>query len=159
MCRSSGVVIRACSSCGLDWVSTNPAHVGPQAQADIQQSLTTWREKLLKIGATVVSHGRYVTFQLAEVAVPRELFQKFSASSMGCGRLLCRHHGGPSSSIQVARQDRCVRRAPGYALTARKGRWPGIRSPNRLDKEGRSIYRLPDQDRTRIRASYLLHYR
>ncbi len=45
-------------------------------QADIQQSLTTLREKLLKIGATVVGHGRYVTFQLADVAVPRELFQK-----------------------------------------------------------------------------------
>ena len=28
------------------------------------------------IGAKVVSHGRYVTFQLAEVAVPRSLFQK-----------------------------------------------------------------------------------
>ena len=34
-------------------------------------SLTTLREKLVKIGAKVVSHGRYVTFQLAEVAVPR----------------------------------------------------------------------------------------
>jgi hypothetical protein len=39
-------------------------------------SLTTLREKLIKIGAKVVSHGRYVTFQLAEVAVPRNLFQK-----------------------------------------------------------------------------------
>ena len=39
-------------------------------------SLTTLREKLVKIGAKVVSHGRYVTFQLAEVAVPRSLFQK-----------------------------------------------------------------------------------
>ena len=38
-------------------------------------SLTTLREKLVKIGAKVVSHGRYVTFQLAEVAVPRELFR------------------------------------------------------------------------------------
>ena len=37
---------------------------------------TTLREKLVKIGAKVVSHGRYVTFQLAEVAVPRELFRK-----------------------------------------------------------------------------------
>ena len=36
----------------------------------------TLREKLVKIGAKVVSHGRYVTFQLAEVAVPRELFRK-----------------------------------------------------------------------------------
>ncbi len=39
-------------------------------------SLTIPREKLIKIGAKVVSHGRYVTFQLAEVAVPRELFRK-----------------------------------------------------------------------------------
>jgi len=37
-------------------------------------SLTTLREKLVKIGAKVVRHGRYVTFQLAEVAVPRDLF-------------------------------------------------------------------------------------
>jgi hypothetical protein len=39
-------------------------------------SLTTLREKLVTIGAKMVSHGRYVTFQLAEVAVPRELFRK-----------------------------------------------------------------------------------
>ena len=32
-------------------------------------SLTSLREKLVKIGAKVVSHGRYVTFQMAEVAV------------------------------------------------------------------------------------------
>ncbi len=37
-------------------------------------SLTTLREKLIKIGAKVVRHGRYVTFQLAEVAIPRRLF-------------------------------------------------------------------------------------
>ncbi len=34
-------------------------------------SLTTQREKLVKIGAKVVRHGRYVTFQLAKVAMPR----------------------------------------------------------------------------------------
>ncbi len=39
-------------------------------------TLTTLREKLVKIGAKVVSHGRYVTFQLAEVAVPRKLFRE-----------------------------------------------------------------------------------
>ena len=37
-------------------------------------SLTTLREKLIKIGAKVVCHGRYITFQLAEVAIPRALF-------------------------------------------------------------------------------------
>jgi len=30
----------------------------------------------VKIGAKAVAHGRYVTFQLAEVAVPRDLFGK-----------------------------------------------------------------------------------
>src|ERR1044071_4192253 len=37
-------------------------------------SMTSLREKLIKIGAKDVHHGRYVTFQLAEVAVPRRLF-------------------------------------------------------------------------------------
>jgi Transposase DDE domain group 1 len=37
-------------------------------------SMTSLREKLIKIGAKVVSHGRYVTFQMAEVAVPRQIF-------------------------------------------------------------------------------------
>ena len=38
-------------------------------------SLTTLREKLVKIGAKVVAHARYVTFQMAEVAIPRWLFR------------------------------------------------------------------------------------
>ncbi len=37
-------------------------------------SLTTLREKLVKIGAKVTRHAKYVTFQLAEVAVPRRMF-------------------------------------------------------------------------------------
>ena len=36
--------------------------------------MTTLRDKLIKIGAKVVRHGRYVTFQLAEVAISRRLF-------------------------------------------------------------------------------------
>ena len=39
-------------------------------------SLTTLREKLIKIGAKVVRHSRYITFQMAEVAVSRGLFRK-----------------------------------------------------------------------------------
>jgi hypothetical protein len=38
-------------------------------------TLTTLREKLIKIGAKVVCHARKVVFQMAEVAVPRELFR------------------------------------------------------------------------------------
>ncbi len=37
-------------------------------------SLTTLREKLIKIGAKMVRYGRYITFQLAEVAIPKSLF-------------------------------------------------------------------------------------
>jgi hypothetical protein len=37
-------------------------------------SLTSLKEKLIKIGAKVVSHGRYVAFQMAEVAIPQTLF-------------------------------------------------------------------------------------
>ncbi|MBP0129128.1 MAG: IS1380 family transposase [Nitrospira sp.] len=39
-------------------------------------SLTSLREKLVKIGAKLVAHGRYMTFQMAEVAVPRDLFRR-----------------------------------------------------------------------------------
>ena len=37
-------------------------------------SLTTLREKLAKMGTKVVRHSGYVIFQLADVAVPRQLF-------------------------------------------------------------------------------------
>jgi len=49
-----------------------------------QWSLSSVRDRIVKIGAKVVSHGRYAIFQMAhgryaifqmaEVAVPRELF-------------------------------------------------------------------------------------
>lgn len=38
------------------------------------RSLNTLREKLIKIGARVVKHSRYVTFQLAEVTISKSLF-------------------------------------------------------------------------------------
>jgi hypothetical protein len=59
---------------GLALWGAGCALVAPKAVA--QWSLTSLREKLIKIGAKVVSHGRYVTFQLAEVAVPRQMFQQ-----------------------------------------------------------------------------------
>src|SRR2546425_11367520 len=39
-------------------------------------SLTSLKEKLIKIGAKVVSHGRYIIFQMAEVAIARQMFQE-----------------------------------------------------------------------------------
>jgi hypothetical protein len=52
-------------------------------------SLTSLREKLVKIGAKVVSHGRYVTFQMAEVAVSRQMFADIL-------RLIARLRGPPA---------------------------------------------------------------
>jgi len=37
-------------------------------------SLTSLKQKLIKIGAKVVGHGRYIAFEMAEVAIPREVF-------------------------------------------------------------------------------------
>ena len=54
--------------------SLDPQPTSVLLQKVVPWSPTTLREKLVKIGAKVVSHDRYVTFQLAEVAVPRELF-------------------------------------------------------------------------------------
>jgi DDE family transposase len=39
-------------------------------------SLTSLKEKLIKIGAKAVSDGRYVIFQMAKGAIPRDKFQK-----------------------------------------------------------------------------------
>ncbi len=60
-----------CSGRGADsdHPSTCQAH-GP----DGKKRPPALREKLIKIGAKVVRHGRYITFQMAEVAIPRPLF-------------------------------------------------------------------------------------
>jgi hypothetical protein len=46
------------------------------------------REKLVKIGAKVVTHAKYVIVQLAEVAVPRKLFAAI-LGRIGRLRLAC----------------------------------------------------------------------
>jgi hypothetical protein len=39
-------------------------------------SLTTFREKVIKIVAKIVAHARYTILQMAEVAVPRDMFRR-----------------------------------------------------------------------------------
>ncbi len=56
-----------------------------------QGSLTTLREKLVKIGAKVVNHGRCVTFQLAEVAVPRPIGTSRAGTLLADKLILCGH--------------------------------------------------------------------
>ncbi len=41
-----------------------------------QWCLTTLREKLVKIGAKAVAHARYAVFQMADIAVPRNLMRR-----------------------------------------------------------------------------------
>ena len=61
-------------------------------------SLTTLREKLVKIGARIVRHGRYVVFQLAELAVPR------CCSPASCGRSMTCGHGRRRSQHEVRKR-------------------------------------------------------
>ena len=49
---------------------TEAIRENPMGETLSYWSLTTLLEKLIKIGAKVVKHARYVTFQMAEVAVP-----------------------------------------------------------------------------------------
>ncbi len=57
---------------GWEPSTASQAEIGAPKEVE-HWSLTTLREKLLKIGAKVVRHGRYVTFQMAEVAIPKTL--------------------------------------------------------------------------------------
>jgi Transposase DDE domain group 1 len=63
-------------------------------------SLTSLREKLIKIGAMVVSHGRYVIFQMAEVAVSRQMFADILSADRSAAGTAC---AGMTSASQVHR--------------------------------------------------------
>jgi len=39
-------------------------------------SLSSLKEKLIKIGAKVISHGHSIAFQMAEVAIPRHMLNE-----------------------------------------------------------------------------------
>jgi hypothetical protein len=60
----------------------------------------------VKIGAKVVRRGRHVIFQMAEVAVPKELFQEILRGSVGCDQ------GSPSVTTEGAdassRREECA---------------------------------------------------
>ena|ERR1700724_3775109 len=55
-------------------LSANPGDAGPDQDWSLTTLKATLKEKLIKVGAKVVSHGRYVAFQMAEVAISRTLF-------------------------------------------------------------------------------------
>jgi len=74
------------------------------------------REKLVKIGAEVVGHAKYVTFQLAEVAVPLQLFGMI-LERIGRLRLTCGSGCGSlhwTKGPERCRRASAVRRSGGF---------------------------------------------
>jgi hypothetical protein len=68
-----------------------------------QWSLTTLQEKLVKIGAKATRHSKYVTFQLAEVAVPRVfgiLFDHTGFAASSCQRSVATLGSGALRTIK-----------------------------------------------------------
>ncbi len=102
-----------------DWMSVH-SHKRTLALPEAVEhwSPTALLEKLIKIGPKIVRHGRFITFQMGRSPSQDLCSLRSCASLTGCGQRLCRHDGVPSSSIQVARLDRCALPRPGCALSA-----------------------------------------
>jgi hypothetical protein len=81
--------------------------------------MTTLREKVIKIGAKVVSHSRYVAFEMAEVAIPLQMFPGDSAA----------HRGTAAAATTSAgvRRSMCMRSraTDGSSVPECQGKWPG----------------------------------
>ena len=77
-----------------------------------QWSLTSLREKLIKIGAKIVRHGRYVTFQMAEVVIPRDLFARHPAPYRPAQTAASPGISDGTPFSRRRRQDRCARIGP-----------------------------------------------
>jgi hypothetical protein len=60
-------------------VAGNREHGGQSpisAEPNKDWSLTSLTEKLIKIGAKVIRHGRYVASQMADVVIPQQMFRE-----------------------------------------------------------------------------------
>ena len=68
-------------------------------------SLTSLKDKLIKIDAKVVSHGRYVIFQMAEVAIARQMFQEILRLISSYGRS---HHQRQRETFSMS----CIQEQP-----------------------------------------------
>ena len=91
--------------------------------ANVNGSLTSLGEKLIEIGAKVVSHGRDVTFQVAEVAIPRTLLDAIMQGISALRPPSMAHLGTPGSA--GCRVSRSFRELQGEVFAF--ARWLGIR--------------------------------
>ncbi len=73
-------------------------------------SLTSLKEKLIKIGAKVVSHGRNVAFQMAEVAIHGKCSRRFCGSLRNYGRSHHQHQRETldGHALKINRREECV---------------------------------------------------
>ena len=65
-------------------------------------SLSSLREKLIKIGAKIVRHGRYVTFQMAEVGVSPQMFARHPVADRSAAGTTCANMRGQRDRMQQA---------------------------------------------------------
>ncbi len=87
--------------------------------------------KPAKIGTKVVRHGRCVTFQMVEVAVPRNLFGKSCGGSMNCDQDP-RRRRPRESTARRKRHEGCV------WMTTKLAEWAsGHRQPTKIELSGR----------------------
>jgi hypothetical protein len=70
-------------------------------------SLTSLREKLIKIGAKVTRHRRYMTFQMAEVAASPQMFADILSMIADWG-YPPRRHGAPTGANAASDEGRAV---------------------------------------------------
>jgi Transposase DDE domain group 1 len=94
-------------------------------------SLTSLREKLIKIAAKVISHGRYVTFQMAEVGAPRRREEEIGNVESLLSSLAAQEmRAGPSGSdcrIRVQTATSRSRITAGVVSVDGKGGWEPVR--------------------------------
>jgi hypothetical protein len=84
-------------------------------------SLTSLQTRLIKIGARVVRHARTIIFQLAEVAIPRDLFGRILAAIHRSDHRR-RHHDEPSRPPRT-RSMRPARTPRRRVAQVRRERW------------------------------------
>ena len=116
--RSSPSAPRTGLQPGQSHADPGDAHGGGAVVADQP------RQKLIKIGAKVVSRGRYVTFQMAEVMVSRQMFQEIL--------MLIARRGAASAGVtgswgQIAPDDdggTCASVKPSEWVSASRGEQP-----------------------------------
>jgi Transposase DDE domain group 1 len=97
-------------------------------------SLTSLKEKLIKIGAKVVSHGRYVAFQMAEVAIPWQMFQEIFAAHRRTAAAATTSASVRRSMVTRSKSNRreeCVQ-VP--------GKWPDQTLEHRLGRPGMPFF-------------------